>query len=157
MAGAISQSFTYPLDFMRTRIGVDSHSDINKRLFKGYPDMIRKIYSVEGIKGFYKGYLFTLCFYFFYRASYFGPFEILKQKKDVFRNNLAVKWSITQLYMMSFQLLFYPIDTVRRRIMMQSGRGKSQQDYTGVFNCVQKIYQKEGISGFFKGVWVNQI
>lgn len=95
LAGATSQSFTYPLDFMRTRIGADSHQDINKRLFKGYPDMIKKIYKVEGLKGFYKGYFFTVFFYFFYRASYFGPFEILKKKSKTFNTNLKYKFIVT--------------------------------------------------------------
>lgn len=61
------------------------------------------------------------------------------------------------MYMMGFQCLFYPIDTVRRRIMMQSGRIDSQKDYHGVLDCVRKMKQREGYKGFFRGVWVNQI
>lgn len=34
---------------------------------------------------------------------------------------------------------------------MQSGREKQLMKYNGVMDCTRKIYQEEGINGFFKG------
>jgi len=50
----------------------------------------------------------------------------------------------------------YPLDTVRRRLMMQSGRGDIL--YSGTMDCFRKIYANEGgKSAFFKGAGSNLI
>ena len=50
----------------------------------------------------------------------------------------------------------YPLDTVRRRLMMQSGRkgkdGKKEVLYNGTIDCFKKIYNNEGGKAFLKGV-----
>ena len=47
-------------------------------------------------------------------------------------------------------LLFYPLDTVRRRMMMQSGRKDIL--YNGSIDWAKKILINEGPRGFFKGL-----
>jgi len=54
----------------------------------------------------------------------------------------------------------YPLDTVRRRLMMQSGRvdkdGNKVVLYNGTMDCFRKIYADEGGAGaFFKGAGAN--
>ena len=53
----------------------------------------------------------------------------------------------------------YPLDTVRRRMMMQSGRkGKDGQKeilYNGTIDCFRKIAAQEGTKAFFKGAGSN--
>lgn len=45
----------------------------------------------------------------------------------------------------------YPLDTIRRRLMMESGKSVDQRTYKGTVDCGSKILAKEGITGFFKG------
>jgi solute carrier family 25 (adenine nucleotide translocator) protein 4/5/6/31 len=47
--------------------------------------------------------------------------------------------------------LAYPLDTIRRRLMMESGKSVDQRTYKGTVDCGSKILAKEGITGFFKG------
>jgi solute carrier family 25 (adenine nucleotide translocator) protein 4/5/6/31 len=57
MAGATGLLFVYPLDFARTRLGVDIGKSLSERQFKGMNDCIIKIYKADGIQGtsiFYK-------------------------------------------------------------------------------------------------------
>jgi solute carrier family 25 (adenine nucleotide translocator) protein 4/5/6/31 len=54
-------------------------------------------------------------------------------------------------------LISYPFDTVRRRMMMQSGRGIGEILYKNTLDCWVKIAKKEGFKGFFKGVLSNVI
>jgi len=54
----------------------------------------------------------------------------------------------------------YPLDTVRRRLMMQSGRvdasGNKEVLYNGTLDCFKKIFANEGgFSAFFKGAGAN--
>ena len=44
--------------------------------------------------------------------------------------------------------LTYPSDTVRRRMMMTSTKSGK---YKNFLDCCAKIYQREGIRGFFTG------
>jgi solute carrier family 25 (adenine nucleotide translocator) protein 4/5/6/31 len=52
-------------------------------------------------------------------------------------------------------IISYPFDTVRRRMMMQSGRAKSEILYTSTANCWATIYKSEGSGAFFKGAFSN--
>lgn len=51
MAGATGLLFVYPLDFARTRLGVDIGKSVSERQFKGMNDCIAKIYKADGIQG----------------------------------------------------------------------------------------------------------
>ncbi|KAJ2007372.1 hypothetical protein GGI18_000792, partial [Coemansia linderi] len=52
-------------------------------------------------------------------------------------------------------LISYPFDTIRRRLMMQSGR--AEKLYTGPFDCFRKLYSEAGMKVFFHGGFSNII
>ena len=52
-------------------------------------------------------------------------------------------------------IMSYPFDTVRRRMMMQSGRKSSEMVYKSTIDCWKKIYSQEGGGAFFKGAFSN--
>lgn len=52
-------------------------------------------------------------------------------------------------------ILSYPFDTVRRRMMMQSGRAKEDVMYKNTLDCWVKISKQEGTKAFFKGALSN--
>ena len=57
-------------------------------------------------------------------------------------------WSITT----GAGLASYPIDTVRRRMMMTSGEAVK---YTGSLDCFNHIIKVEGVKSLFKGAGAN--
>lgn len=52
-------------------------------------------------------------------------------------------------------VISYPFDTVRRRMMMQSGRAKADIMYKNTLDCWVKISKNEGSKAFFKGAFSN--
>lgn len=53
-------------------------------------------------------------------------------------------------------LLCYPMDTVRRRMVMQSGLDQSQRNYHSAIDCWKKMYRNEGgVPAFYKGAVAN--
>lgn len=52
-------------------------------------------------------------------------------------------------------IVSYPFDTVRRRMMMQSGRAKTDMLYKNTLHCWATIYKTEGGNAFFKGAFSN--
>ena len=91
-----------------------------------------------------------------YRAAYFGTYDTAKGMLPDPRNTpIVVSWMIAQTVTTGTEILSYPFDTVRRRMIMQSGRGEDQRMYSGTIDCWRKIYQQEGGSAFFKGAFSN--
>lgn len=151
-AGAISLVFVYPLDFARTRLGVDVGKAGSERQFNGLIDCCSKIYKSDGLPGLYKGFGISVAGIFVYRAFYFGGYDA--GKKLIFGGDdrstpIWKRFVFAQIVTSSSEMLAYPFDTVRRRLMMQSG--SKELIYSGTVDCAQKILSKEGFLGFFKG------
>lgn len=155
IAGGISLTMVYPLDFARTRLGADIGKGPGERQFKGLKDCFTKIIKTDGIRGLYRGYSISIIGIIPYRAAYFGLFDSGKTVK-VIKENLLCKFLFAQMVTMTAGLVSYPFDTVRRRLMMQSGlQGGVTQQYTGTIDCFNKILKKEGSKAFFKGAFSN--
>uniref|UniRef100_A0A8C5L9I8 ADP/ATP translocase n=1 Tax=Jaculus jaculus TaxID=51337 RepID=A0A8C5L9I8_JACJA len=74
---------------------------------------------------------------------------------DPKNTHIFISWMIAQSVTAVAGLTSYPFDTVRRRMMMQSGRKGSDIMYTGTVDCWRKIARDEGGKAFFKGAWSN--
>jgi len=154
-AGTASLVFVYSLDFCRTRLANDNKSAKKggERQFNGMLDVYKKIYQSDGIAGLYRGFTISAIGIFVYRGFYFGLYDTVKplfpkSVRDNFFVNFALGWSVTTVA----GLLSYPIDTVRRRMMMTSGEGTK---YASSFHAFTSIAAKEGFTSFFKGAGAN--
>ena len=121
-AGATSLAVVYPLDFARTRLAADV--GVGKgREFTGIIDCLRKCSASDGIQGLYRGYTVSIGGIVFYRMMYFGLFDTGKVLlfEDMKRANILTVWSFAQFVTISAGTATYPLDTVRRRLMMTTG------------------------------------
>lgn len=71
--------FVHPLDFARTRIGVDLGRSSEDRQFKGLYDCLKKTVTADGIKGLYRGLSISVPSIFMYRGLYFGIYDTGKE------------------------------------------------------------------------------
>ena len=94
-----------------------------------------------------------------YRASYFGMFDTGKVLlfEDIKKANFFAMWGFAQFVTVGAGILSYPLDTVRRRLMMTSGQTGADKMYNGTLDCFAKIYKDEGGRAFFKGCLSNVI
>jgi len=154
-AGAASLSIVYPMDFARTRMGVDVGKSKAERQFTGLSDCLSKIYKHDGALGLYRGFGISVTGIIIYRAAYFGLYDT--GKVYVFpegsAKNFFAMWMFAQVTTTIAGMVSYPFDTVRRRLMMQSGRDDIL--YKNTRDCFKKIYRNEGPAAFFKGQWTN--
>ena len=67
--------------------------------------------------------------------------------------SIVAKWAVAQAVTACAGIVSYPFDTVRRRLMMQSG--SAEKMYSGTIDCWKKIMAQEGTGAFFKGAWSN--
>jgi len=156
-AGATSLCFVYPLDFARTRLAADVGSGPEgKREFNGLVDCLKKIFVKDGISGLYQGFGISVVGIIFYRASYFGLFDTGKVMMGE-KPNVMMLFALGQIVTVSAGIISYPLDTIRRRLMMTSGQEGDAKLYNGTIDCAKKILQKEGGRAFFKGCLSNVI
>lgn len=154
-AGACSLTFVYSLDYARTRLANDAKSSKKgggERQFNGLVDVYRKTLATDGIAGLYRGFVISCVGIVVYRGLYFGLYDSLKPAlgsySDNFLATFVLGWGITNLA----GLASYPIDTIRRRMMMTSGAAVK---YRNSLHCTAEILKNEGFFSMFKGAGAN--
>jgi len=155
-AGACSLLFVYSLDYARTRLANDNKSAKKggSRQFNGLLDVYKKTLATDGIQGLYRGFTISCVGIIVYRGLYFGMYDSLKpvlltgNMKDSFIGSFFLGWSIT----IGAGLASYPLDTVRRRMMMTSGEAVK---YRSSMHAMSEIVKKEGAASLFKGAGAN--
>jgi solute carrier family 25 (adenine nucleotide translocator) protein 4/5/6/31 len=153
-AGATSLCVVYPLDFARTRLAADVGKGTGRE-FSGLGNCLVKIFKSDGILGVYRGFFVSVQGIIIYRASYFGFFDTIKSmvSTDPKKVNFFVAWGIAQVVTVCSGIASYPWDTVRRRMMMQSG--KKEILYKNTWDCAVKIVKNEGLRAMYKGALSN--
>ncbi|KAF5834219.1 mitochondrial ADP/ATP translocator [Dunaliella salina] len=156
LAGASSLAFVYSLDYARTRLANDSKSAKKggERQFNGLLDVYKKTLASDGIAGLYRGFAISCVGIIVYRGLYFGLFDSMKpvlltgSLEDSFLAAFLLGWGVT----IGAGLASYPIDTVRRRMMMTSGSGVH---YSSSAACFADVVKNEGMKSLFKGAGAN--
>lgn len=157
VAGAMSLCFVYSLDYARTRLANDTKS-VKKaggkaeRQFNGLVDVYRKTIATDGIAGLYRGFVISCVGIVIYRGCYFGFYDTLKPillgDNASFVLTFALGYGVT----VASGLVSYPVDTIRRRMMMTSGQAVK---YNGSIDCFVQIMKKEGFMSLMNGAGAN--
>lgn len=160
LAGAGSLMIVYPLDYARTRLASDVGS--GKAQFNGLLDCLKKTVASGGIGSVYNGIGVSIVGIIPYRGVYFGLFDTLSgynpyQKSENGLMRAASKFGCAQISAISAGYASYPLDTVRRRLQMQSEKPESEWIYKGTIDCFGKIIKEEGTSALFKGAGANAL
>jgi len=151
-AGSLSLMFVYSLDYCRTRLANDAKSKDGKRQYSGMIDVYAKTIKSDGIQGLYRGFVISCVGIFIYRGMYFGLYDSIKpivlgENASVFLSFL-LGWAVT----VTAGLMSYPIDTIRRRMMMTSGQAVK---YKGSVDCAVQVLKNEGFMSLMKGAGAN--
>merc|ERR1711976_809259 len=151
-AGALSLCFVYSLDYARTRLANDAKSKGGERQFNGLIDVYKKTLKTDGIGGLYRGFVISCVGIVAYRGCYFGFYDTLKP--IVLGDDAGVILSFALGYVVTITsgLISYPIDTIRRRMMMTSGQAVK---YKGSMDCFTTILRTEGFMSLMKGAGAN--
>lgn len=156
LAGATSLFFVYSLDYARTRLANDAKATKGggERQFNGLFDVYRKTLATDGIAGLYRGFGPSVVGIIVYRGLYFGLYDSLKPVVLVgplegnFLAAFLLGWTVTT----GASTASYPLDTVRRRMMMTSGQAVK---YKSSFDAFKQIVAAEGVRSLFKGCGAN--
>lgn len=155
VAGAMSLCFVYSLDYARTRLANDVKSTKKgggDRKYNGLVDVYKKTLATDGIAGLYRGFVISCVGIVIYRGCYFGFYDTLKPILLGPDAGLALSFLLGYGVTVTSGLISYPVDTIRRRMMMTSGQAVK---YKGAMDCMFQIIRSEGTASLFKGAGAN--
>lgn len=115
------------------------------------------IYSEKGIKGFYRGLLLSNLGIAPFIGIKMSSFDFLmttfSPKKDdpwVRYKNLGIG-ALAGTIAVTFT---YPVDLTRRLLQLNGTPG---HNYKGISDVFLQVYQKDGVYGFFRGLWATYL
>lgn len=162
-AGASSLCVTYPLEYAFTRLAADGP----KREFNGIMDCLLKTIAKDGPRGVYRGFAPSVGGIIVYRAGYFGLYDTMTDyvlpycgfsKSQQHTSSMIVsKFFLALGIDIGSALLAYPLDTIRRSLMMQGGKPIEERLYHNSRECAQALWKKGGPRSFYRGAYTNCI
>ncbi|XP_011179653.1 calcium-binding mitochondrial carrier protein SCaMC-3 isoform X2 [Zeugodacus cucurbitae] len=167
-AGGISQTVIYPMEVLKTRLALRKTGQ-----YKGILDAAKKIYLMEGVRSFYRGYIPNMLGIIPYAGIDLAVYETLKKKYLSSHNteqpSFLVLLACGSASSTLGQVCSYPLALVRTRLQAQV-ISKNKQPSVGIplrqagainddnmFGVFRKILHNEGICGLYRGITPNFI
>merc|ERR1711862_184272 len=144
---------------MGTRLA--SYVGSGKKTFSGLGDCIAKtMKGPGGVMALYTGFGVSVVGIVRYRGLQLGCFDTITGlnpwKKDKGIMGAVTTFAAAQTAITIGAGATYPLDTVRRRLQMQSEKPPEEHLYKGTGDCFKKIAAEEGLAaGLYKGFVAN--
>jgi len=131
IACSVAETVTHPIDIIKTRLQLQSGQSIF--------EIIRQIYNIHGIKGFYRSLQPAIARHWIYSTGRVTLYEQLKTEEE----GLVIKIRNGFIAGGLSQWIASPMDLIK--IRMQGGQT------TSMIEIIKTIVQKEGYVGLYRG------
>lgn len=171
------------VNLLSYRLATDSGLDRNtvgagnSRRYVGTWDCLKKAYQSQGLTGLYGGLGISITGAIIFRALFMGGYDFMKFHYNLevneskggnggnVDNRLTSRLLAAQVVTTVVGTLCYPIDTVKRRMMVQgeiflrsaqlSSKAATIVPYRSSWHCFTSIVRNEGVKALFSGNSAN--
>ncbi|MBW0463169.1 hypothetical protein O181_002884 [Austropuccinia psidii MF-1] len=159
-AGLVSSIVTCPLDVVKTKLQAQgSFINTNSTLasYKGLTGSLKTIWREEGHRGLYRGLGPTIIGYLPTWAIYFTIYDAAKARLASLRPNHQETILSHVLAAMTAGAISTtatnPLWLIKTRFMAQrTHRDPTEERFRHTFDAFRRIYEKEGLRGFYRGL-----
>jgi solute carrier family 25 (adenine nucleotide translocator) protein 4/5/6/31 len=125
-----------------------------QRQFSGLIDVYKQTLKSDGVAGLYRGFVPSVVGICVYRGLYFGGYDTIRDTILVgpLQGNFIASFAVGWLCTTGAAITAYPLDTIRRRMMMTSGE---KMRYKSFIDAGKQIVAKEGVKSLFGGAGAN--
>ncbi|CDZ97026.1 mitochondrial carrier [Phaffia rhodozyma] len=155
-AGLANSVIAGPVEHIRIRL--QTQPNVTPKLYLGPWDCAKKLYAHNGLQGIFKGQVPTLIREGLGYGAYFCAYEALVQrhinstglKREEITSGYTVLYGAAAGY--ALWGCIYPIDVIKSKLQTDSFTASTGQKYTSSLDCFRKVWAKEGVSGFTRGL-----
>ena len=120
-------------------------------------EFTQQLYKQQGIRGFYAGASPAVLQIVPYMGLTFTIYDHLTSRQQQHNKSVLVSAYAGSIAGGLSKILVFPLDTVKRRLQAQAfysttSNSTSDTPYRSMMDCFQRTYQREGITGFYRGV-----
>ncbi|XP_026747690.1 solute carrier family 25 member 35-like isoform X1 [Trichoplusia ni] len=158
-SGIVSGITGNPASVVKTRIQAAAHPSIavgRQHRYNGMCDGIATIYKTEGLRGFFAGVNATCTRLAVGSAAQLTTFSTAKEvllAHNICKNSqLGLAFGASAISGVVVAVIICPFDVCTVRLYNQGSAASSTALYTGVVDCLRKIYRIEGLHGLYKGI-----
>mmetsp|Transcript_74063 Transcript_74063/g.214570 ORF Transcript_74063/g.214570 Transcript_74063/m.214570 type:complete len:305 (+) Transcript_74063:100-1014(+) len=158
MSGALTSFVVFPLDLTRTKLAADVGAH---RQFSGIIDCVRQTTRQHGWRGNYRGLFVSVLEITPYTALTMGGYEYFKRllpaESDGEGSVLGVlrKVGVGWITGLVGSLVCYPLDTVKRQLMLDGSTGFQSKYGGSTGTCMRILYHEAGLRAFYRGCLFN--
>ncbi|KAG6462597.1 hypothetical protein O3G_MSEX013368 [Manduca sexta] len=158
-SGVMSGIAANPASVVKTRIQAAAHPSIavgRQHRYNGMFDGIATIYKTEGMKGFFAGVTATCTRLAVGSAAQLTTFSAAKERllaQGICTDSqVGLAFCASAISGVVVALVICPLDVTTVRLYNQGSGAQGGLLYTGILDCLTKIYRKEGLYGLYKGL-----
>merc|ERR1712217_2357 len=157
-AGAGALIATHPLDTVRTRLA-SARVFAQEVPYSGPFDCFRTTLRLEGLRGLYAGCIVSIFEIAPYSAIAFAGYEGAKARIET---RIDGAWMPTKILAglasgASATTCCYPLDTLRRQLMLDDARGFEARYQRSFAVCFVSLWRKGGIRRLYRGWSVTML
>jgi len=153
IAGGLVES---PMDLLKAKMQVQYNATKTTSHYKSSLDCAVKLIRNHGILSLYQGFSATLWRNIPGCVVYFGCYEFISDylkrqmgtdSKELSKSSVMIAGGIAGTL---FWASIFPFDVIKSRLQTDSTI-RSSRTYSSLFDCITKVYQREGWRAFFRG------